>query len=306
MIELTAEAVEALEELASKTVVPKLADTGDTGSIQIYVDTGAQGERIHKVLDVEAIEAKYRDHPIRAKGEILLRNEQAFVRYVNDHKDPLSTLLLGDDKRVVAIFNHHDRWLDSVTLPDGTPIEADGPLDRHEAGWSDYRATLELKVTPSWSAWAGLAVSGYMPQEDFADFLEVNAQDVNDPDGARLLELVSNLRLSSQSTLESSYRAANGGVVFKFVENFVAMGGAGDESGQIDFPDRFRLQLAVFDGGEELSVPVLLRYQVKNQKLGFKIVFTGEANRIFDDAFDSMCEVIAAGTDLPVLRGRLA
>jgi uncharacterized protein YfdQ (DUF2303 family) len=264
----------------------------DTDLILLRQESG----QVH-VIDLVPHREKHEPTPRRATGKVTLRNEQSFVAYVNDHKSELTTVILAEERGVTAVFNHHERL---------TAVTADGTDENLIAGWGDYSAYLELKYSRAWTAWTGLAASGWMPHEDFIVFLEENELDVVKPDGATLRELTMNMRLASASRLESQVNLRNGGTRFIFEEKFEPVGETADgTAGTIDFPHDLLLRIVVFEGGEEFDIPAILRYTRHEGKLKFKVGFTAQKDRIFDDSFDKMCEAIAAGTELRVLRGHI-
>lgn len=278
----------------------KVNAEGDIGDDFVLV---RQADGAVKVLDLIAPMAQHQANPRRAAGTVALRNEQSFVDYVNDHKDPLTTAIFAEDRRVTAIFNHHERWVTPrPETEDGVPVDDSGIL---HAGWGDYRAVLELKYSPAWTAWTGLASAGWMTHTDFAEFLEMQEGDVLEPDTATLRELVLNMKLASASKMESMTNVRNGGVRLVFEEKFEPVGAGEGDYGVIEFPHHLQLRLVVFDGGSEVEVPAVLRYRVDRNagQLQFRVAFSDEINRIFDDAFDEMCGAISAGTNLKVHRG---
>lgn len=284
---------EALQELRSWAAASRFVEHVEPLA-DITLARVAEGEHIQTINLAKELEA-LDDHPRRPKGNVVLRTELSFVDYVNDHKDDEATVIFAEDKQVVAVFNHHKRHTHGAVVAAGA-----------EAGWNDFRATLELKYTPSWTAWTQLATSGYMTQADFADFLEVNDQDILSPAAGEVLEMVTNLRLASESTVEARTHLGTGGTHIRYSENFVPMGGDGDQLGVIQFPHHLELSLQVFDGGKEFIIPALLRYAVQNGQVKFRLAFTNYLATMFDQAFDELVQGITEKTGIPVLRGHLA
>ena len=253
--------------------------SGDTAGFQVVALR--EDEKLH-TIDLE----QYAPRPRRRKGFIVVRTAQAFVDYVNRHKTPGELLLVADKDAVVAVMNHHE--------------ETDGVLG--DPGWSDSGCKLQLEYTPAWTGWSGLA-GGYITQDSFADFLEENASDVSDPDVGHLLDVVTNLRLASNSKIRRRVNLQNGAVRFEFEEDFVPAGGGDDDLGVIEVPPRITVRLQVFRDGDEFDVPMLLRYRVKDGQIQWMFKFTNQAQKLFDDSFDRMTGFIAAGIDHPVYRG---
>lgn len=265
--------IEMAEDAGAKRVI---VDNSDH-----YVLARRDGESF-EMVDLE----RFMGNPRRAHGTATLRNPAGFISYVNDLKTPGTTFLFADERAVTAVFNHHDR----------NPIGVN-------AGWSDWRAVLELKYTPAWTGWVGMASKGWMDQASFAEFLEENYLDVVSPDGAELLEIVTNLKLASASVVESRLNPSTGAIRLRYEENFVPQGGG--DAGTVEIPSTIGLQLAVFDGGKTFAVDALLRYRVANGGVSFSVKYRNDLQRQFDAAFEGMCQEIEAAVGLPVLRGKL-
>lgn len=249
-------------------------------ALMVLMERDDDGQEAVKVLDLEP----YRNNPRRPKGFLRVRTPQNFVDYVLKHGVQGTTLIVADEKSVTAVFNHH----------------AEGGA----AGWNDYGVILELQYTPSWTGWRGFAGT-YQSQESLANWLEEQAMDVINPSGGELLDIIRNLRLVSQSVVQRRVNLQNGAVTFYFNEDFVPAGGGNEDAGTITVPPGFTIRTQVFRDGPEFEIPVLLRYRVKEGHPEWMFKFTGEATKIFDDAFDNMTSEIAVGTGLPVYRGNL-
>lgn len=269
--------LDKLIEMADQSVAKRVVDEGD-GSYMVLARR--EGEE-YETLDLE----KYMNTPRRAAGVATLRNPASFISYVNDYKQAECTQLFADDRSVTAVFNHHARHA----------------LD---AGWSDWRAVLELKYTPAWTGWVGMASKGWMDQASFAEHLEENYLDVVTPDGAALLEIVTNLKLASASVVESKLNPSTGAIRLRYEENFIPQGGG--DAGVLEIPSHIGLKLAVFDGGEVFDIEALLRYRVANGAVSFSVKYRNDLQRKFDEAFEQMCSAIETAVELPVLRGRMA
>jgi uncharacterized protein YfdQ (DUF2303 family) len=106
-----------------------------------------------------------------------------------------------------------------------------------------------------------------MTHVNFANFLEENAVDVINPDGAALLELIRDLNVKSGSTFKSQVRM---GDVVKFEYQK-----ADDVSSkeEIEMPVGFTLNIPVYFGEPPITMNALLRRKIDDGQLflGFKI-----------------------------------
>jgi uncharacterized protein YfdQ (DUF2303 family) len=239
-----------------------------------------------ETIDLE----RFMVNPRRPKGFLKVRDQLSFVDYINKHKVGGRTLILAEKEHVVAVFNGH---LDNLS-----PLAA-------VAGWGDWGIELDLEYTESWKAWVKLAGSGYNVSESFADFLEENQRDVLDPDPQHLLDIVTNLRLASNTTVTRRVNLANGGVRFEFAEDFQPAGGGSDDSGSLEVPRSISIALQAFYDGPVYTVPALLRYRVQNGAIQWMVKFTSEQRVIFEEAFNVMCETIHTSCGVTVYRGHL-
>lgn len=263
-----------IEQSALRTV---RIDTDVAGEPDVVIVASNNGR---ETIDLE----RYAAHPRRAKGNVVLRDKASFVTYVKAHSTP-ETIILADDRVVTAVLNHHE------------PVQA-GALP----GWSDYRATLELKYTPAWTGWTGMA-SQLIEQQTFAEWLEERALDVISPPGGELLELVTNLKAHMNVTFEKALNLSNGQVQLVYREELT---GAGAAKGAMEIPGTFKLGLQVFAGGDRYEVTALLRWRLSAGEIKFMWKFGDDVQRLFEEQYEAMLVAIAAETELPVLRGRLS
>lgn len=228
----------------------------------------------------------YRNNPRRQQGFIRVNTAQAFVDYVQRFGPDIapSTVIVADRRQVTAVFNHHS------TL--GVP------------GWGDWGVILDLQYTPSWTGWSGFA-GNYQTQESLANWLEENALDVIEPAAGTLLDIITNLDLTSQSKVQRRVNLQNGSVRFYFDEDFLPAGGTEDEHGTVTVPKGFTIRTQVFVDGPSFEIPILLRYRVKGGEPAWMFKFTGEVTKILEDALDNLTSSIAMGVNLPVYRGAL-
>lgn len=243
--------------------------------------------RVDETIETIDLE-KFLPAPRRPKGTVKVRTAQNFIDYVNAYKHPGKLLMVADKDGVTAVLNHHEK----------TPA-----TDREaQPGWGDWRCYLDFEVTPSWSGWSGFAGS-WQTQESLANWLEENALDIVEPDAGHLLDVVSNLRLASESKVARRINLQNGAVRFVFEENFIPQGGGEGDEGVLEVPPRFTIRTQVYVDGPVFEIPVILRYQVKNGQVLWLFKFTAEKDRILRDALDNVTAVIHESVGQPVFRG---
>jgi uncharacterized protein YfdQ (DUF2303 family) len=165
-----------------------------------------------------------------------------------------------NDPSIVAILNDHG---------------PNGP------GWRDFRVAVKFQHTTQWSKW--LALDGKMvDQETFAEFIEDNIADIDDPPGAVMLEVASHIQATRTGNFRSARSLSNGTVQFQNVEDIDTRVGASS----FDVPEKFTLALAPLMGTPLYRVPARFRYRLNNGKLtlGFKLQRVEDLmKQIFDD-----------------------
>jgi uncharacterized protein YfdQ (DUF2303 family) len=182
--------------------------------------------------------------PRRKTGTIVSFDAGSFNAVVDANADAgTSTVYIDRDincPKIVAILNDHGE------LP----------------GWRDLRVSLDLRKTPQWIKWTSM--DGKMvSQQDFAEFIEDNLQDIAEPEGATMLEIVTYLHATKTTDFKSGIRLSNGNVQFMNVENTEAKVGAG----RIEVPETFKLAITPFQGLPLFAVPARFRYRITDGKL---------------------------------------
>jgi hypothetical protein len=195
-----------------------------------------------------------------------LQTSLALCQYLHRFKDA-DSIMFADvtGSKITAILDYHVRPTANITdrpTPQQAGAEGKPAFPRHSA----HRAVLQLRHSQEWAVWTGQNEK-LMSHVNFANFLEENAMDVINPDGAALLELIRDLNVKSGSTFKSQVRQ---GDVVKFEYQK-----ADDVSSkeEIEMPVGFTLSIPVYFGEEPITMNVLLRRKIDDGQLflGFKI-----------------------------------
>lgn len=239
-------------------------------ALQQVVDMAIQGARSEHVghakrafiiPDGYALEikdfAKDEKGPQRPAGTAVMREIDSLIDFVRIHQQA-GTAIYIDDLRVTAVINGH--------------IGQDS-----EAGWGDFVAIFEPKYTPGWTAWN--AWNGkWVEQRQFAELLEDRIPEIAHPDGARVLEAVTNLRVKYQVNFERVIETTNDLVQLVYKEE--------SEAGSIAVPTKLDLYLPMFEGGESYMLGVKLRSTKPNQngQVQFRVDLGEELHTIVREA----------------------
>jgi uncharacterized protein YfdQ (DUF2303 family) len=200
-----------------------------------------------KVVDLEA----YAAAPRRTKQTRTVFDARSFALYLHRHVTDKTEIYADvENARVTGIID--------AAEPSGTLTAAAG-----EAGWNDHKIVLQLTLTPSWKAW--LKNDGeFLPQEEFAEFAELQAADVHEPSPADLLELAQRMEMTKSVAFEGGQRLQDGQTRLVYKETIAAKAG---EHGELDIPTTITLRLKPYIGGPTYAVLARFRYRLRNQHL---------------------------------------
>jgi uncharacterized protein YfdQ (DUF2303 family) len=195
-------------------------------------------------LDVNRKLDKYREKPALISQHVELHTAQAFIDYVNDYCDSDSAIFVNEETATfVAILDYHKDTTDP----------------RH----CNHTATFSCKKTDEWSTW--LRYDGEkMNQEEFALFIEDNADEITHPNSAEMLEIALTIKANTECTFRQSTRLDNGQVQFQYNEQINGQAGA---SGQLEIPQEITVVMQPFQGSASYERKARFRYRINNGKL---------------------------------------
>ena len=228
--------------------------------------------------------------PLRKKGEIHIHDVDSFIAVTKKQGSLTNTNIYLDvdyaknKVKATAVFNDH----------------ADGEA----AGWRDYRAEFNPRITEEWTRWNG-SHKKPLSQVEFAQFLETNLSDIASPTGSGLptssdvLTFVTNLTEIRNVKYGSGVNLQNGMVQLQFVEE-----GDSATKGNLEIFKEFAIGVCPFFGGSAYQVKAFLRYRIDRNS--GQIVFWYElqrADKTIEDAAKEVIEKIKTETGLPVIFG---
>jgi uncharacterized protein YfdQ (DUF2303 family) len=180
--------------------------------------------------------------PDRIQQDVTLLTLDAFTSYVAKFKDDTS-----------AIF------------ADETSAQYEAVLDYHSTalrGDSDHVARYACPQSDQWTLWKSYNTKP-MTQVDFARFLEDNLPDITTPPAADFLQLVLQLQIHKAASFVSDTRLDNGQTKLRYEETIRN----DTKQGDLQFPDSFKIGVAVFVDGPRYEVKCRLRYRLDESKL---------------------------------------
>lgn len=241
------------------------ARVGDDGIPYLVI---ADGQR---VADLEHLLPQ----PARIRASATFPDEASFCAYVVEWKDAATRLFADRNAgKILAILDYHH----------------DNP------SWCSHRATLSLRPSPEWKAWAA-GENRWMGQADFAEFLEDHLADIAEPAGADVLEAARHLEAKKTVHFKSGINLDNGTVQFQFDEEVQGKG-----RGTLVIPARFTLGIAPWEGMAPYRVTVRLRYRIADDKLTFRYALD-QARKVYDAAFADVLGRVEGETEIRPLIG---
>lgn len=191
-------------------------------------------------VDMELFE-KLLPAPLHCATHVTLHTAQSFAEYLNKFSDDDTMIFIDlQQAKFVAIIDYHRADSD--------------PQHGH------HRATYQCPKTPEWNTW--LKHSGEkMSQVEFALFIEDNAEEITNPQGAQMLEIAGSLQATNKHDFSSAIKLDNGETQFAY--NEVIDGKAG-KNGQLDIPTEITVQLQPFQGGPAYERKARFRYRISN------------------------------------------
>jgi len=263
--------------------------------LTVFVPEGLNPYPLNPLLD------QLRDAPRRAKGTADTTSLDSFIALVNRHRAAGNTVVFCDDANrgapsLIAVLNYHGA---------GDPQ------------FGDHRVRYPFPLSEEWIAWNG-AAGNYIPQAEFADYLESRIVDVVDPVNAsaevksplsaitqqgdlatavRLLSIARDLSLRVDARLQSAVKLSSGESSITWEEEHTATDG-----GPLRVPVGFVIGIPVFRNGPRYEVAVRLRYRVAGGKVSWG-VFPLRPDLAFDDAVAEACAAVEEKTTCPVYHG---
>lgn len=235
---------------------------------------------------------EYLKAPERRRGTAKAFTTEAFIAIVRRFASENSLIFANPDKSapsLTAVFDYS---------PEGG--------DATKADWHQHRAVFSPRLSDEWTAW--LAKNGkYMPQAEFAAFIEERAIDAIVPEPGEKLdafaqlvqghfatptELVAlsrGLEINVGSVVKNAARTSSGEISVVFTEQHNDAGGQ-----PIKVPNLFQIAIPVFYAGARFSIAAWLRYRVNGGSITWAYQLV-QPEVVFQTAFDDIIEDVESG-----------
>lgn len=224
--------------------------------------------------------------PARARAKIEAHDPATFVAYFNRHKSAAGVIFAAvKGGQIVGVLDHHP------------PFQGDDDPDQISAGHREHIVTYTAPRSPEWETWTALH-GVIVPQAAFAQFLEDNVVDIREPSGADMLEVARRFEAKQKVEFQSAVRLDSGAREFLYQETIDGSAA----KGAIKVPERFKIGIPVYEGGEPWEVEARLRWRIQNQQLviGYELYRHAQVQR---EAFKAITALIQEQTATPVWSG---
>lgn len=252
-----------------------------------------------------AMEECVSDHALHHKSFKLvdLRNEM-----LRDRREKLAgpnnpagcMTLLTPESFAQAILDHRDERTQVFADASGWRIDAvfdflqGGGDEKRAMGWGQLKAELMFEESRKLREWR--RVTEYRDQVEFAEFLEDHRDDVREPSGQELLELVSDLEATSTGSFKGKVNLDNGNVSLAYQD---------EAETSVAIPKELELGIPLFEHGEKYKLKARLRYRIHAGAVKFRLLFTNLEDAK-EQEFERIVQEISEKAGQPIYRGSLA
>lgn len=260
------------------TLAAAVTTPQQVGSAQFMVTP--PGYAVHEVTkDVE----KANLGPNRKSGTILLKSLDSLIAYCGDQAASATAYIYADPdtNSITAVFNDQ----------------------RASAGWRDHRAVFKAERTPEFHRWMdNNGPQRAKAQGDFAEFIEDNLADIQDPYAQQLLTVATTIQATTGIEFKSAKRLQDGQTQLTYSETIDAR--AGSDGGMV-IPKEFTLGLRLFKQGEGYRLKARLKYRLAGGGVKFWYELD-RPERAIEDAFAGYVETLREKSGYQVLIGSAA
>lgn len=213
--------------------------------------------------------------PLRPTGNPLFLDGESFIAYLNKHKQDTHTELYADLSagKVQAVIDWH--------------AGASQPC------WGVHRPILKFNPDPSWKRWNAVDRKLFSQQE-FAEFLEDQRDDIVKPSAAEVMEACANLDITTTASFTSRVRLDNGTTQFVYSED--------QRTGALQVPTQITLKVSPYDRLPPYAVTARIRTALREQKLTFKVILD-RPDLVECAAIEEVCSTIATKTGCAMFYG---
>ncbi len=159
------------------------------------------------------------------------------------------------------------------------------PVDSAIPTWDLHLNTYQADHSLPWVQWNN-ANEQTFSQVEFAEWLEDHVDDIVQPTGAEMLELVLKFNIIRKVSFSSATRLQDGTFQFAYSDD--------TQKGTVEVPENIVLGIAPFKNGTSYEIKARLRYRLNEGRLTFSYKLLN-TERILDDAFNEIVDTAQKG-----------
>ncbi|SEN94912.1 Uncharacterized conserved protein [Gemmobacter aquatilis] len=212
-----------------------------------------------------------------------------------------------DDRASLVTYANRFRDDRSLIVADFDALEIAAHLDWHPhnthedfltSGAQKHSVTLKLRPSEEFARWDDME-GKFVPQAEFARFLEENSSDVGFPEAATMIEISRDFEATVGQSYKSSVRLDNGDRKLVFETDTKVQNG-------VTIPQKFTLSIPIYNGEQPDTLVALFRWRAMGGgviALGFqwhRVEYQRRAH------FAQIAASAAEDTGLPWIMGRKA
>lgn len=271
---LSAEAITALRETAKPDFT--VVNLPNGGQSVIYPD----GCKVQDVAPLNPV------LPDNIRSTIIVHDVASLIAYLNRYSTPATVVfaqpghLSGDGKPAIrAQIDYH-----SV----GDTIESIKP----------NRLSHAVHYSPRYSAeWLRWSVGGKFDQAALAEFVEECRRDIQEPDAAKLIDIVRIFKATKTVDINMVDYQPNGDITLGWEEK--------TQVKSMAVPEMLKVAVPVYFGGDRFELNVFMRYRTVGTKVQFELK-PDRPEYVEEVAFDDIIKKLAlAFPEMPVYLGRI-
>lgn len=256
------------------------------------------------VNSVRSILDGYRTAPEAKTGTAKVLTLESFIELINYHAVDTSTVFANTDWKkpsLLAVIDYHQATDAELRSTPGT------------AKFGRHRISYDFPFSEEWKAWSGQHGKP-MGQNDFAEFIEDHISDVCEAFESEkfefeplfsarmaspneLITLSRGLQVFTDTNVKQSIRLQSGESQLIFDEAHRDSAG-----NKLDVPGMFMLSLPAFFSGENVRLPVRLRYRVRDGRISWEMLLY-RPDKVITDAVKQDLETVEKDTKLPCFEG---
>jgi uncharacterized protein YfdQ (DUF2303 family) len=213
--------------------------------------------------------------PLFFQRRVITQTVESLIQYGKNYANTLGF--------ASAVFHDVDRSRFTLVIDNDNP----GMSGELEAAHGRHAAVYEPVRSAEFKQWLNLD-GKWIGQQDLAEFFEDREDDFEQPTGAEIYQLVTNLQLKRNVTVASAIDQRDGTFAIQYAEE--------KGKGSIELPETLELGISPFKNGPRYSITAKLRYRLTDGKVAFQIKLRN-ADKVLEFAFEDIVQKIK--TELP-------